>query len=94
MALSPDSEPADAGTPVDYARDHPGERAVEWGWHGQWGRGARIGGWVVVAILLLMTTATNYQFDYHLTLWLFAALLAGVLLWDRRRRHNSWRGRS
>lgn len=91
MALSPDSEDPGAGEPPGYRADHPDESPAQWGWHGQWGRGARIAGWVVAAILLLMSTATNYQFEYHLTLWTLAAGFFAVLLMDRRRRRNSWR---
>lgn len=91
MALAPDSEPTGTGEPADYARGHPAEDPKQWGWHGEWGRGARIGGWVVAAILLLMTTATNYQFEYHLTLRLLAAGLIAVLVRDRIRRRNQWR---
>lgn len=93
MALRPDSDPARNSAPEDYLSDHPEDDPRQWGWHGQWGRGARGGGWVVIAVLLLMTTATNYQFEYHLTLWLMAAALAVVLLLDRSRRKNRWRGR-
>jgi hypothetical protein len=90
MVLKEGSEPARDGAPDDYLADHA-EDPRQWGWHAEWGDGSRVGGWVVVAILLLMTTATNYQLEYHITLWLAAALLAGVLLLDRRRRKNSWR---
>lgn len=38
-----------------------------------------------------MTTATNYQFEYHLVLWLLAAGLVAGLLRDHRRRRNQWR---
>ena len=91
MALTPDSEPDGTGQPRDYARDHPADDPKQWGWHGEWGGGSRLGGWVVVAILLLMTGATNYQFEYHLVLWLAAGGLATILLLDRRRRRHEWR---
>jgi hypothetical protein len=40
------------------------------GWHAEWDRGARIAGWVVTAIVALLTTATNYQFEYHVAPWM------------------------
>lgn len=90
MALKPGSEAPDTGEPEEYARDHPDESPAQWGWHAEWGRGARIAGWVVAAVLLLMTTATHYQFEYHLTLWIVAALMVSMLLVDRDRRRNRW----
>jgi hypothetical protein len=93
VALAHNSESRLAGAPEDYARHHPDEDPREWGWHASWGRGARVGGWVVVAILLLMTTATNYQFEYHLGLWLLAGAIAVVLFLDALRRRNQWRRR-
>jgi hypothetical protein len=63
----------------------------QWGWHAEWGRGARITGWVVAAILVLMTTATNHQFEYHLTLSVIAAAMVSLPLLDRRRRRIGWR---
>jgi hypothetical protein len=63
MVLHPEGEPRDASEPDDYEHDHPAEDPRQWGWHGEWGAGARLGGLVVAAILLLMLTATNYQFE-------------------------------
>jgi hypothetical protein len=91
MALRPGSEAPGTGEPEDYAREHPDESPSQWGWHGEWGRAARVAGWVVAAILLLMTTSTNYQLEYHLTLWILAAMLVSTLLLDRHRRRHSWR---
>jgi hypothetical protein len=91
MALRPGSEPRESGEPPDYQLDHPDEDPRQWGWHAEWGHGARIAGLVVTAILLLMLTATNYQFEYHLTLILLAVGFLTVLLLDRARRRNRWR---
>jgi hypothetical protein len=93
VVLSPDSEELGAGTTTDYERDHPHDDPRQWGWHGQWGRGARISGWVVVGILLVMNTATNYQAEYHITLWLLAAGMAAALIVDRVRGRTAWRKR-
>jgi hypothetical protein len=91
VALNPHSEQPDLGSPPDYASHHPEEHPEDWGWHGEWGRAARVGGWVVAIILLLMATATHYNGQGTLFLSLFAAALVAMLLWDRQRRKNSWR---
>jgi hypothetical protein len=62
-----------------------------WGWHGEWGRSARGGGFVVIAILLLMITATQYNNQGTLFLSLFAGAIFVGLVWDHYRRKNSWR---
>jgi hypothetical protein len=90
MPLTPGSEPTGTGEPPDYARDHPDEDPEQWGWHGEWGRAARAGGWIVAAIVVVMTTATNYQLEYHVALWILAAAIVTVLVRDRNRRRN-WR---
>jgi hypothetical protein len=91
VALDPHSEQPDLSLPEDYKADHPSEHPTDWGWHGEWGRTARIGGWVVGIILLLMITATHY--NHSGTGWLvgFTALLFVVLIWDVQRRRHSWR---
>jgi hypothetical protein len=55
------------------------------------GRAARIGGWIVVVILLLTITATHYNFSGGAWLIAFAAALVAALTWDRHRRRSSWR---
>lgn len=91
MALNPDSEPKDLASPQDYRHDHPDEHPEQWGWHGEWGKTARVGGFVTAAILLLMMTATHYNAMGILFLGLSAAAIVLVLIWDGRRRKNSWR---
>ena len=91
MALKPGSEQRDLSLPDDYKHDHPTEHPEDWGWHGEWGRGARIGGWVTIVILLLMMTSTHYNLQGALFLGLSALTLFVMLLWDRNRRKNSWR---
>ena len=91
MALKPGSEPANTGSPDDYAEHHPNEHPSDWGWHGEWGRAARITGWIVVAILVVMITATHYNGTGTLSLIAVAAGLVIVLLWDINRRRTSWR---
>lgn len=91
MALKPGSEEPNLGEPEDYAEHHPTEHPSHWGWHGAWGRSARVSGWVVVLILLVMITATHYNATGTLSLIVFAAALVLILLWDINRRRTSWR---
>jgi uncharacterized membrane protein len=91
VALNPHSEKPDLTLPEDYKHDHPNEHPEDWGWHGEWGRAARIAGWVVVIVLLLMMTATHYNLQGALFLGLTALGIAAGLVWDRQRRKNAWR---
>lgn len=86
MALKPDSEKPDLSSPEDYRRDHPDEHPSDWGWHGEWGRGGRIAGWVVVGLLLVMLTSTWYNFSGPAWLLLIAAAIVAGLEKDYRRR--------
>lgn len=91
MALNPHSEEPDLGSPPDYAVDHPNEHPEDWGWHGEWGRVARIAGWVVAILMLVMLTATHYNESG--TPWLLGIALGLIvmLIWDHQRRKNAWR---
>ena len=91
MALNANSEQPDLSLPADYKAHHPDEHPTDWGWHGEWGRAARVGGWIVTVILLLMITATHYNHQGTLFLGLFAGGLIVALIWDRQRRKNAWR---
>jgi hypothetical protein len=91
VALNADSEQADLSLPDDYKHDHPDEHPTDWGWHGEWGRAARVGGWVVAAILLVMITTTHYNGQGTFFLCLMAGILIVSLIWDRQRRKNAWR---
>ena len=91
MALNAHSEQPDLSLPDDYKEHHPDEHPTDWGWHGEWGRGSRIGGWVVAIILLLMCTATHYNLMGQLFLILGAALIIVLQLVNRHARKNSWR---
>ncbi len=91
MALNPHSEQPDLGAPVDYAVDHPQEHPEDWGWHGEWGRAARIGGWLVVLAMIVMLTSTHYNRQGDVWLWGVTGSLVLILLWDIHRRRNAWR---
>lgn len=91
MALDPHSEPADLSLPQDYKHDHPDEHPTDWGWHGEWGVVARVAGWVVAALLVLMMTATHYNGMGAVWLGLFAAGIVVGLVADIQRRKNAWR---
>lgn len=91
MALNPHSEQPDLSLPEDYKAHHPDEHPTDWGWHGEWGRAARIAGWIVAIILVLMVTATHYNHSGTFWLLLFAAIIVVGEIWDIQRRRNSWR---
>ena len=91
MALDPHSETPDTGSPEDYTAHHPNEHPSDWGWHGEWGGVARIAGWVVTAILVIMLTATHYNHSGSFWLVFFAAGMVAVMIWDTQRRKNAWR---
>ena len=71
--------------------DHSGD-PERWGLHMEFGRTARRAGWIVVVLLLLLIFVTHYNDAGQLALILIAGVLVVMLLWDRQRRRNSWRG--
>ncbi|MGN6609004.1 MAG: DUF2631 domain-containing protein, partial [Jatrophihabitans sp.] len=85
MPLKPDSERDDINVPADYAHDHPDEDPKMWGWHGEWGPFSRVGGIVVIIILVLMITATHYNNAGTVWLIIFAAMVLIALVWDQQR---------
>lgn len=91
MALKPGSEQPNTGAPEEYTEHHPTEHPSDWGWHGEWGRTARVSGWVVVVILLVMITATHYNGTGTLSLIIVAGFVLTALVWDINRRRKSWR---
>jgi hypothetical protein len=72
-----------------HARRH--ERPEDWGWHGQFGRWARVAGWLCAALLVLLNFTNRY--GRSASIWLFgiAALLVLLLIRDWYRRKNAWR---
>jgi Protein of unknown function (DUF2631) len=91
VALNAHSEQPDLSLPDDYRDDHPDEHPTDWGWHGEWGRAARAGGWIVAIILVVMMTATHYNLQGDLFLGLTAGAIVAGLIWDRHQRKNAWR---
>jgi hypothetical protein len=91
VALDPHSEQPDLTLPDDYKHDHPDEHPTDWGWHGEWGRAARVAGWIVAIICILMTLPAHYNGQGTLFLSLVAGAIVVMLLWDRQRRKNAWR---
>jgi hypothetical protein len=69
------------------------ERPEDWGWHAEAGKAARITGWVMVVVLLVMMIG-NHEGNVE-NLWIlgFAAIIVVSLLWDARRRKNAWRAK-
>jgi hypothetical protein len=87
MAERADASHADA-TPQ---QPHRHEQPEDWGWHGSWGKGARVAGWVSVIILCLTNVTTYYNTAQAPWLYGIAAILVLILIRDRYRRKNAWR---
>jgi Protein of unknown function (DUF2631) len=75
----------------ELAHDPHAEPSAEWGWHGGFPRAARIGGWIVAAIMFLMLIG-NHQGRVE-DLWLIATglIIVGILVRDLMKRRTSWR---
>lgn len=67
------------------------ERPEDWGWHGEFGRWARVGGWLCVGLLILLNFTVRYSRTETIWLFGFAGLLALLLVADWHRRKNAWR---
>jgi uncharacterized protein DUF2631 len=67
------------------------ERPEDWGWHGESGKAARIAGYVMIVLLLVMIKGNHKGRVEDLFLIGFAAVIAISLIWDSRRRKNAWR---
>jgi hypothetical protein len=67
------------------------ERPEDWGWHARAGKWAQITGWIMVVAML------SYVWGNHEgrmeDLWVvgIAAGMAGMLIWDIRRKRTAWR---
>jgi Protein of unknown function (DUF2631) len=72
---------------------NPPEQPSTWGWNHDFGKLARIGGWITVIALVLMATksVTHYNNAGTLALLITAGLLVLGLGWDIHRRRTAWR---
>ena len=70
---------------------HQQERPEDWGWHGAFGKWARIAGWLSVVVLCLMNVTTYYNTAQAPWIYGLAALIVLILIRDRFRRKNAWR---
>ena len=73
------------------AAGHRHEQPGDWGWHGSWGKTARIGGWFCVIVLCLINVTTYYNTAQAPWLYGTAGILALILIRDRYTRKNAWR---
>ena len=76
---------------AERAERHRHERPEDWGWHGEFGKWARIGGWLSVGALLLLNVTTYYNTSQSPWLYGIAGGIAAILIRDRYRRKNAWR---
>lgn len=67
------------------------ERPEDWGWHHEFRSGRQIGGWLSFLILAVLLTTTHYNHAGSFAILLTMLVLAGGLIWDRRRRRTQWR---
>jgi hypothetical protein len=72
-------------------RDPHAEPSAEWGWHGTFPRTARIGGWFIAAVLLLMLIGNHSGRVEDLWLVALAAVVIGMLVSDQMKRRTAWR---
>ena len=88
MAEYGDPHATDQHTDVEPGRR---ERPEDWGWHGEFGRWARIAGWLSVIVLCLFNVTTYYNTAQAPWLYGTVAILVFILLRDQVRRRNAWR---
>lgn len=86
------AEPGDEHGGYD-AFGNPPEKPSDWGWNEDFGKVARIAGWITVIALVLMATrsVTHYNNAGTVSLLVTAALLVLGLAWDIHRRRSAWR---
>ena len=71
--------------------DPMAEPSAEWGWHGTFPRAARLGGWAIAVILLLMLIGNHRGRVEDLWLVGMAATVVIILVRDQMRRRTAWR---
>jgi Protein of unknown function (DUF2631) len=70
---------------------HRHERPEDWGWHGEFGKWARVAGWLSAIVLCLFNVTTYYNTAQSPWLYGIVAALVFLLVRDRFRRKNAWR---
>jgi hypothetical protein len=85
------AEHADQHAGATEVAPHRHERPEDWGWHGAFGRWARIGGWMSAIVLCLLNVTTYYNTAQAPWLYGIVAALVLILVRDRFRRKNAWR---
>lgn len=69
------------------------ERPEDWGWHHEMGKYGRMALIIPVAFLIAMIWGNHKGRVEDIYLIGFAAGIVLIVLWDARRRKNSWRSR-
>jgi hypothetical protein len=87
MAEHADTSHADPAT----GEGHRHERPEDWGWHGSFGRSARVAGWISVVIICLLNVTTYYNTAQGPWIYGIGAAIVLILIRDRYRRKNAWR---
>lgn len=90
MTLDRRRDPPGLTRPAHPDDDHVGG-PEHWGWHHEWGRAARVAGWIVAGLLLAMHTTVQYGPAGRAWLTTLAAAVVAALMWDVHRRKNAWR---
>ena len=86
MAVDPHKQSTEVAKHDTHGEGHP-----KWGWTATFPRATQVAGWLTVIILLLLTTATHYNFSGQAWLIGFAIAIAIGLVLDLRARRNAWR---
>jgi Protein of unknown function (DUF2631) len=82
---------AHADAHAEQSAPHRHERPEDWGWHGEFGRWARVAGWLSVGVLLLLNVTTYYNTAQSPWLYGTVVVIILILVRDRFRRKNAWR---
>jgi len=67
------------------------EPSAEWGWHGTFPKGARIGGWFSAFGLFIMIIGNHENNTENVWLIGLGLTVVGIMLWDIRKRRTAWR---
>ena len=73
------------------ADSRPPDTPEQWGWHHEWGRAARLAGWIVAGLLLSMHATVQYGVAGRVWITTLALTIIAILGWDAHRRRNAWR---